>query len=54
MIGMQATPFSEVVDAIGAQQRLFVTGCGGCAEVCHTGGEPEVEGMVRQLLQAKG
>jgi ferredoxin len=42
MIGTQAKPFSEVLDAIGAQQRLFVIGCGGCAKVCHTGGEPEV------------
>jgi len=53
MIGTQPKPFSEVVDAIGVQQRLLVIGCGGCAKVCHTGGEPEVEEMVRQL-QAKG
>ena len=53
MIGTQPKPFSEVVDAIGVQQRLLVIGCGGCAKVCHTGGEPEVEEMVRQL-QAEG
>ena len=53
MIGTQPKPFSEVVDAIGAKQKLFVIGCGGCAKVCHTGGEPEVDEMVRQL-QAHG
>jgi len=53
MIGTQPKPFSEVVDAIGVQQRLLVIGCGGCAKVCHTGGEPEVEEMVRQL-EAEG
>ena len=53
MIGTQPKLFSEIVDAIGVQQRLLVMGCGGCAKVCHTGGEPEVEEMVRQL-QAKG
>ena len=53
MIGTQPKPFSEVVDAIGVQQRLLVIGCGGCAKVCHTGGEPEVEEMVRRL-EAEG
>ena len=53
MIGTQPKLFSEIVDAIGVQQRLLVMGCGGCAKVCHTGGEPEVEEMVRQL-QAEG
>jgi ferredoxin len=53
MIGTQPKPLSEVVDAIGPPQSLFVIGCGGCAKVCHTGGDPEVEEMA-QRLEAEG
>jgi len=53
MIGTEPKPFSEVLQAIGRRSKPFVVGCGGCAKVCHTGGEPEVDEMVRQL-QAEG
>ena len=50
MIGTEPKPFDEVRCALNGYSRLFVVGCGGCAAVCHTGGEPEVEAMKQKLI----
>jgi len=52
MIGTQPKPFEEVIAALGSCSRLIVVGCGGCAAVCHTGGEPEVAEMAEELNRA--
>jgi len=49
MIGTQPKPFEEVTEALLTWSRLIVIGCGGCAKVCHTGGEPEVAQMSERL-----
>ena len=49
MIGTQLKPFDEIRDAIRDYMRLVVIGCGGCATVSHTGGEPEVVEMAKKL-----
>jgi ferredoxin len=49
MIGTELKPFEEVLRAIGPRRQVIVLGCGGCAKVCHTGGEPEVEAMAHRL-----
>ncbi len=53
MIGTEAKPFSEVLEAIGPRKKILIVGCGGCAKVCHTGGEPEVARMATRL-EAEG
>jgi ferredoxin len=49
MIGTEPKPFEEVAAALEGLDALVVIGCGGCAAVCHTGGEPEVAGMRTKL-----
>jgi len=49
MIGTKPKPFDEIADAIEDYTTLVVIGCGGCATVSHTGGEPEVAEMAKKL-----
>jgi len=49
MIGTEPKPLDEVADALQAWSKLIVLGCGGCAAVCYTGGEPEVAAMGEKL-----
>jgi len=49
VIGTEPKPFDEVRHALNGQTKLVVVGCGGCAAVCHTGGEPEVAAMGERL-----
>ncbi|HET6441495.1 MAG TPA: hypothetical protein VFH53_03885 [Phycisphaerae bacterium] len=49
MIGTEPKPFEEVAAALEGLDTLVVLGCGGCAAVCHTGGEPEVAEMRTKL-----
>ncbi len=49
LIGTEPKPFDEVERAIEEFPDLLIVGCGGCATVCHTGGEPEVAQMAERL-----
>ena len=49
MIGTEPKRFEDVQRVLNEYSRLIVVGCGGCAAVCHTGGEPEVEAMADKL-----
>ena len=49
MIGTEPKPFDEVEQALSDYTTLIVVGCGGCATVGHTGGEPEVAQMAEKL-----
>jgi len=49
MIGTAPKPMQEVEAALEGKERIVVLGCGGCAKVCHTGGEPEVAQMADDL-----
>jgi ferredoxin len=49
MIGTEPKPTDEVARALQGLDSLVVLGCGGCATVCHTGGEPEVARMAEWM-----
>ncbi len=49
MIGTETKPFEEIEEAVSKYSDLIVIGCGGCATVSHTGGEPEVARMADKL-----
>jgi ferredoxin len=49
MIGTEPKPFEEITGALEKRDRVILVGCGGCAAVCHTGGEPEVAQMAHRL-----
>jgi len=51
MIGTEPKPFADIQRAVEDCSDLVVVGCGGCATVCHTGGEPVVEAMTRKLAE---
>ncbi len=49
MIGTAPKPMEEIEEALRGCDKVIVLGCGGCAKVCHTGGQPEVEAMAEEL-----
>jgi len=44
---------NEILGFLEEGERVFVVGCGNCAEKCHSGGQQEAEQM-KQRLEAKG
>jgi ferredoxin len=46
-------PLEEILDHLNPGEKVFVVGCGACAEKCHSGGEQECQEMVERL-KAKG
>lgn len=42
-------PIEEIVSYIKPKEKVFIVGCGNCAAKCHSGGEAEVEKMVKRL-----
>jgi len=53
MIISEAKPLPEILGYLEGEQRVFIVGCKGCAEACHTGGEAQVVEMKGQL-EAEG
>jgi ferredoxin len=49
MIISQLKPDSEIFGYLDGEKKVFLVGCKGCAEVCHTGGEPQVREMKQKL-----
>lgn len=49
MIGQVQKPIDEILAMLDGKQKLVLCGCGGCATVFHTGGEPEVKQMADTL-----
>jgi ferredoxin len=49
MIGQTQKPIDEILEYLEAKQKIVLVGCGGCATVFHTGGEPEVKEMAKKL-----
>ncbi len=52
MIVSQLKPFQEVLSYLDGEGKVFIVGCKGCAEVCHTGDEVQVLDMKQKLEQA--
>jgi len=49
MIAQQPKPLEEILEYLAGKDKVVLYGCGGCATVLHTGGEPEVKAMERTL-----
>ena len=49
MIGQVQKPIEEILESLGDNEKIVLVGCGGCATVFHTGGEPEVKEMASTL-----
>jgi len=41
----------DIVAQLGPEERVFVVGCGNCANKCHSGGETESREMAERLAQ---
>lgn len=52
MIVSELKPWEEILESLGTESKVFIVGCKGCAEVCETGGEPQVLQMKKDLEQA--
>lgn len=52
MIVSQLKPFEEILGYLTGEKKVFIVGCKGCAEVCHTGDELQVLDMKQKLEQA--
>lgn len=49
MIGQVQKPMDEILRMLEGKDKLVLCGCGGCATIFHTGGEPEVKEMADTL-----
>jgi hypothetical protein len=52
MIGTARKPLKEILQALDGYERVTVMGCNGCAKACKTGGEAEVDDMVKTLKES--
>ncbi|MFA5144880.1 MAG: methylenetetrahydrofolate reductase C-terminal domain-containing protein [Candidatus Omnitrophota bacterium] len=53
MIVSQQKPLEEILESLKGYNKIFLVGCGDCATICKTGGEPEMVKM-KQLLEGQG
>jgi len=51
MIAQTPKPLEEVLNYLEGRRKVVLYGCGGCATVFHTGGEPEVKAMAQTLRE---
>jgi len=49
MIAQTQKPLEEILEYLRGTQKVVLYGCGGCATIFHTGGEPEVKAMEKTL-----
>jgi len=52
MIISEMKPIEEILGYLKGEAKIFLVGCKGCAEVCQTGGEPQVLEMKQKLQEA--
>ncbi len=53
MIGQVKKPIKEILGYLEGKKKIVLYGCGGCATVFHTGGEPEIDEM-KNILTGNG
>lgn len=53
MIVTKKKPIEEILKALGSASKIFIIGCGDCANTCKTGGEKEVM-EIKTGLEANG
>jgi len=51
MIGQTQKPIGEILEYLEGKEKVVLVGCGGCATIFHTGGEPEVREMAKKLAE---
>jgi hypothetical protein len=51
MIGQVQKPLKEILEYLETREKIVIVGCGGCATIFRTGGEPEVKAMASILTQ---
>jgi len=51
MIAQTQKPMEEILEYLEGKEKVVLVGCGGCATVFHTGGEPEVKEMAEKLAE---
>ena len=51
MIAQTQKPTEEILEYLEGKEKVVLVGCGGCATVFHTGGEPEVKEMAEKLAE---
>jgi len=51
MIAQTQKPTEEILEYLEGKEKVVLVGCGGCATVFHTGGEPEVKEMAEELAE---
>ncbi|MBL7081704.1 MAG: methylenetetrahydrofolate reductase C-terminal domain-containing protein [Candidatus Omnitrophica bacterium] len=49
MVITEQKPLTEILDSLKGYNKIFLVGCGECATLCQTGGEPEVLQMKKHL-----
>jgi ferredoxin len=52
MLVSELKPWEEILGYLNGENKIFIVGCKGCAEVCQTGGEPQVLEMKQKLERA--
>jgi ferredoxin len=52
MILSELKPMEEILKYLRSDNKIFIAGCKGCAEVCHTGDEAQVKEMQKKLEAA--
>lgn len=53
MLISELKPLDEILSYLDGEKKVFLVGCNGCAEACHTGGEKQVIEM-KGTLEAEG
>jgi len=51
MIAQTQKPMEEIFEYLKGKEKVVIVGCGGCATVFHTGGEPEVKELAKKLAE---
>lgn len=51
MIVTEKKPFDEILRSLEGEEKIFIVGCGDCADLAQTGGEKEVEDMAVRLAE---
>jgi len=52
MIVTEKKPLAEILESVEGYERIYVIGCGDCAELAQTGGAPEIEELSVRLTRA--
>ncbi|MDD5115531.1 MAG: methylenetetrahydrofolate reductase C-terminal domain-containing protein [Candidatus Omnitrophica bacterium] len=53
MIVSQQKPIEEILESLKGYKSLFLVGCGECATICKSGGQPELDKM-KAILESAG